>query len=72
MATGRTGDGHLIEVRGLQKNVLVSAVTSLIQAAHHTGKAERMREPRSPFGESVIKQIFDAQVMFLAVQSGEF
>ena len=71
VATGRTGDGHLIEVRGLQKNVLGVGGHFAIQAAHHTGKAE---DARAAFAVRRIgdKQIFDAQVMFLAVQGGEF
>ena len=70
VATSGTGDGHLIEVRGLQQDVLSVGGHLAVQSTHHTGKAE---DTRAAFAIRRIsdEQIFSAQVMFLAVQRGE-
>ena len=70
MATGRTRDGDLVEMRGFQQHVLRLGGHLTIQATHHTGDAEDARAVLA-VGRIRDQQVFRAQVVILAVKRGE-
>ena len=70
VTTCRTRDRHLVEMSGFQQDVLSFSSDLAIQAAHHAGDAKHTRATLAVrrVGD---QQVFDAQVMILAVQCGE-
>ena len=65
-----TRDRHLIEVRGFQQDVLGFSSNLAIHAAHHTCDAKHTGAACAVRGIGD-QQIFDAQIVILAVQRGE-
>ena len=66
-----TRDRHLIEVRGFQQDVLGLSGNLAVQTTHDAGDAEHTGTVLTVRGIGD-QQIFDAQIMVLAIQCGEF